>query len=186
MRIGGRRLGTIAGALFQRRHYLALYRAFRVYADPLDALARYLLKRGGYPHRLTVRTPTGPYALTLYSHDDILTVNEIFCRQDYPAGPEDRIVVDFGSNIGISAAYFLTRSTEGHAHLFAGRPLHPAPGRGRARRRRSRFRLGGDRPIRRRRAGDRPNPPGAVHGCQYGPVGRDRRPRPDRHPEDRH
>lgn len=118
MRIGGRRLGTIARAVFQRRHYLAMCRAFTVYADPPDALGRYLLGRGGYPHRISVRTPIGPYALTLYNHDDILTVNEIFCRQDYPAGPSDRVVVDFGSNIGISAAYFLTRSAEAHAHLF--------------------------------------------------------------------
>jgi FkbM family methyltransferase len=41
-----------------------------------------------------------------------VTVHEVFCREDYPApgDPGGGAVVDVGSNIGISALWFLTRS----------------------------------------------------------------------------
>ena len=46
------------------------------------------------------------------------TVNEVFCRQDYGADASIRAVVDVGSNIGISALYFLTRSPDCRAWLY--------------------------------------------------------------------
>lgn len=52
----------------------------------------------------------------------MLTVNEIFCRHDYPADPGDVVCVDFGSNIGISAAWFLSRSPLCRAYLFEPYP----------------------------------------------------------------
>jgi FkbM family methyltransferase len=52
----------------------------------------------------------------------VLTVNEIFCRGDYRAGSGATVFVDFGSNIGISAAYFLTRNRTGFAYLFEPLP----------------------------------------------------------------
>ena len=54
----------------------------------------------------------------LYCHDDILTVNEIFCRKDYSAGKNIRNIVDIGSNIGISALYFLTRNNYSYCYLY--------------------------------------------------------------------
>jgi FkbM family methyltransferase len=45
-------------------------------------------------------------------------VNEIFCRRDYPATAHHRVIVDFGSNIGISAAYFLTVAPESFVYLY--------------------------------------------------------------------
>jgi FkbM family methyltransferase len=98
----------------------------RVYHRPIDAYGRYLLRRGAYPERIALRTPIGDIELSLYSHDDILTVNEIFCRQDYPATEEDRVFVDFGSNIGVSAAYFLTRGSAGFAYLYEPVPRNVA------------------------------------------------------------
>jgi FkbM family methyltransferase len=58
----------------------------------------------------------------VYSPDDVLTVNEVFCRTDYIAKASDRVFVDFGSNIGISAAYFLSRGDQGFVHLFEPLP----------------------------------------------------------------
>ena len=98
----------------------------RVYVRPHDAFARYLLRRGAYPTTIRVRSPLGPLDLILYSHHDVLTVNEIFCRRDYPAGAQDRVIVDFGSNIGISAAWFLTRGPDGFAYLFEPLPTNVA------------------------------------------------------------
>jgi FkbM family methyltransferase len=90
-------------------NYRALARMLRVCPERREALGRYLLGRGEYPYRCPVRTPQGRMAPTLYSVHDMWTLSEVFCREDYAAGPELRTAVDLGSNIGISALYFLTR-----------------------------------------------------------------------------
>jgi FkbM family methyltransferase len=90
----------------------------RTYRHPIDAYRRYLFGAGDYPAEISLKTPTGDICLLAYSHDDMLTVNEVFCREDYFAAGNEEVFVDFGSNIGISAAYFLTRSSRGFAYLY--------------------------------------------------------------------
>jgi FkbM family methyltransferase len=126
MKIGNRNIGAVLSALSEKRHYLAARNMLRVYRQPVDAFGRYVLGRGQYPADLRINTPAGPVSLTVYSYHDILTVNEIFCRLDYPAGGEDRVIVDFGSNIGISAAYFLTSAPDSFVYLFEPLPVNIA------------------------------------------------------------
>jgi FkbM family methyltransferase len=121
---GNRKATTIAKALFQVRHYRAAAAMLVMYKQPLSAAPRYLFASGHYPAKVPIRTPLGVVEPTLYSHDDMLTVNEIFCRGDYRCAPEIRTVVDFGSNIGISALYFLTRNTYSRAYLFEPLPMN--------------------------------------------------------------
>lgn len=116
--VGGRSLKQIAGALTERRHYHALRKMTLQYPRFPEMLGRYLLGTGRYPFEAAVRTPLGTVTPTLYSRHDVLTVNEIFCREDYRAGPETLVVVDLGSNIGLSALYFLTRSPETRCYLY--------------------------------------------------------------------
>ncbi|HXE08549.1 MAG TPA: FkbM family methyltransferase [Acidobacteriaceae bacterium] len=111
-------MGTIAKASFERRHLNAAINMFRRYPYPADVFNRYFFMRGTYPAAIPVNTPAGRILLNVYSQHDILTINEIFCRLDYRADDSDEIVVDFGSNIGISAAYFLTTSPASHTYLF--------------------------------------------------------------------
>jgi FkbM family methyltransferase len=122
LHIGGRDLKTIGAAMFQRQHYVAGVNMLRNYRHPLEMYGRYLLGIGSYPAEIDVETPSGRIGLTVYSRDDVLTVNEIFCRTDYIAKGSDRVFVDFGSNIGISAAYFLSRGDQGFVHLFEPLP----------------------------------------------------------------
>jgi FkbM family methyltransferase len=118
MKIGGRNLRTITRAPLETRHYIAVWNLLRGTPEPLQVLARYLSGRGNYPARFSVRTPSGSIAPQLYSHHDLLTINEIFFRLDYEAPDDLRVVVDLGSNIGISALYFLTRNSFARCHLF--------------------------------------------------------------------
>ena len=120
--IGNRKVTTIISAFFQRRHYVALLNMIRLYPRVLENLWRYLTARGQYPYDIEVRTPVGLVSMRLYSHHDLLTVNEIFCRQDYSADSSLRHVVDIGSNIGISAIYFLTRNNYSTCILYEPDP----------------------------------------------------------------
>jgi len=122
MKIGNREIAVVLSALSQKRHYLALRNMLRVYEHPADAFGRYFLGRGQYPADIRIRTPAGPVTITVYSYHDILTVNEMFCRLDYRACERDRVIVDFGSNIGISATYFLTSAPDSFVYLFEPLP----------------------------------------------------------------
>jgi FkbM family methyltransferase len=122
MNIGGRPLRVVLGAPFRARHIMALVNVFRVFPRPWRELWRYLSASGRYPYDCTVRTPSGRRTLTLDSHHDLLTVNEVFCRLDYQSPRGIRAVVDIGSNIGVSALYFLTRNPNVRCWLFEPNP----------------------------------------------------------------
>jgi FkbM family methyltransferase len=124
VRIGGRSTRKIAKAAFDRRHYLAAINMLRLYEHPVEMYCRYLMRMGAYPCTVRLSTPTGRIDLELYSQDDVLTINEIFCRTDYLADAGDKVVVDFGSNIGISAAYFLSRGENTFTYLFEPLPAN--------------------------------------------------------------
>jgi FkbM family methyltransferase len=108
----------VAREALSGRNYAALWRMWRRYPRFQENLGRYFLGRGAYPYDCQVRTPGGLLAPTLYSTHDMWTMNEVFCRQDYAADPGARVVVDIGSNIGISALFFLTNSPSCQCWLF--------------------------------------------------------------------
>jgi FkbM family methyltransferase len=118
MLLGNRNMKQILGAVLGKQHYIALINMARNYPEFWQNIFRYLTGSGQYPYKIFIRTPEGIISPTLYSHHDLLTVNEIFCRCDYFANKNDKIIVDFGSNIGISALYFLTRSKESKCYLY--------------------------------------------------------------------
>lgn len=109
--LGNRNAHQIARAILGKQHYIALWNMAKLYPCFWENLKRYLFGVGTYPYKIDIRRPLGIQQATLYSHHDMLTVNEIFCRQDYYA-VQPRVVVDIGSNIGISVLYFLTRNRE--------------------------------------------------------------------------
>lgn len=118
MRLGGRGLRRVYRALAQPKYYKAVVNMARVCPAFPDVFVRYVFGGGGYPYRVRMRTPLGLQTATLYSHGDVCTVNEIFCRDDYKAGADLGVVVDIGANIGLSALYFLTRNQQARCHLY--------------------------------------------------------------------
>ena len=122
MEIGGRSVKKVCKALLQGQHYTALFRSFFVYTKPLRYLKNYLFSSGSYPTQITLKGGYKKIIATLYTPHDLLTVNEIFCRNDYPCDNKPKFIVDIGSNIGISALYFLSRNPETSMHLYEPNP----------------------------------------------------------------
>ena len=110
MRIGRRRLRAFRRRLFDGSNYRAIPRLFQVHDHPLRVLLEDAFSLGRYPRTITIRTPTGPVPVQLFSSADLSTLNLVFCRQDYYAPPDVRVVVDIGSNIGLSSLFWLTRN----------------------------------------------------------------------------
>jgi FkbM family methyltransferase len=118
MRLGGRPPLTIARALFRPGHYRAVRNMARVYHRPLPVLYRYLSGGGEYPWEVPVHTPLGTVTPRIFSHAALRTLNEIFCRLDYRVDDAPKVIVDIGSNVGLSALYFLTRNPQTRCYLF--------------------------------------------------------------------
>lgn len=116
--LGNRSLKQIFNAVISKQHYIALVNMARLYPRFCRNFIRYISGSGTYPYEVEVRSPVGMMKPKLYSHHDLLTVNEIFCRLDYPAPDDLKVVVDLGSNIGISALYFLSRNAVSKCYLF--------------------------------------------------------------------
>lgn len=116
--LGGRPPRLIVESIFEPQHYVALWRMLRLYPAFPRTAKRYFLGGGTYPYACRVRTPSGTIAPTIYSHHDVFTVHEIFAREDYRAGANLGVVVDIGSNIGISLLYFLTRNRTSRCYAY--------------------------------------------------------------------
>jgi FkbM family methyltransferase len=116
--LAGRPGRLIAAALLEPGQYVAVARMARRYPAFADVLKRYLLGGGDYPYACRVRTPVGIVAPITYTHHDIFTLQEVFGREDYRAAEGLRVAVDIGSNIGISALYFLTRNRDARCYLY--------------------------------------------------------------------
>ena len=118
MNIGNRTLKQFLKAITSKQHYVAFLNIIRICPNFFNFFIRYFLGKGNYPYFVKIRTPLGVIFPLLFSYYDILTVNEIFFRLDYEVDNKAKVVVDFGSNIGISALYFLTRNKNSKCYLF--------------------------------------------------------------------
>lgn len=126
MEVGGRRPDKIISAVFKAKHYKAFWRSLRIYDKPFKRNLNYLTSGGNYPCDIELRLNGSKVRAHLGSFHDLLTVNEIFCRQDYPVSGNEKVIVDIGSNIGISALYFLAAAPIGKVYLFEPNPSNLA------------------------------------------------------------
>jgi FkbM family methyltransferase len=122
----GRSALTVARAVLERRHYKALSNILRHHTAPVEFIRRYAFKSGSYPCLQIIRVDRKEVRLHAYSWHDILTINEVFFRGDYVVSGAEKTIVDFGSNIGISAAYFLSAAQQSFCYLFEPLPQNVA------------------------------------------------------------
>jgi FkbM family methyltransferase len=116
----GRSLSRVSGALFNYKNYLSILKAPVVYANPLkDFIEGYILQKGAYPRKVNLKTPTGIQSIELKNSLDTFTVNEIFAWEIYLVDSQkSKVIVDFGSNIGVSEVYFLSRHPQNIVYGF--------------------------------------------------------------------
>jgi FkbM family methyltransferase len=120
----GRDIRTVLRALFEPRHYKALKNIFLYHDHPVDFIGRYIFRVGSYPCLQSLCFNNRKLQLQVFSWHDVLTINEIFFRMDYETSGEEKIIVDFGSNIGISAAFFLSAAEQSFCYLFEPLPTN--------------------------------------------------------------
>jgi FkbM family methyltransferase len=108
--LGGRPPAFILRNAVMPANWRALFAMRRRYPAFVENARRYFTGSGEYPYMPEVRTPAGVVRPKLWSHHDLLTLNEVFCREDYRLCGAARTIVDVGANIGLSALYFLTHS----------------------------------------------------------------------------
>jgi FkbM family methyltransferase len=115
----GRSLSRVFRALFDYRNYLSVVKAPFVYVNPIqDFLQGYILQKGNYPHIVHLQTPIGVNSIEILNSLDTFTINEIFCWEIYYTDNQPKIVVDIGSNIGVSELYFLSRNNSNIVYGF--------------------------------------------------------------------
>jgi FkbM family methyltransferase len=119
-----RNIHSLVRAALSKRQYRAVLRALTVCSDPVGLLRNYALGSGSYPGEVALRTPAGNISLQVYGWHDLRTIHEVFLAEDYAIGRKAAVIVDYGSNIGVSAAYFLTRNSNNYCYLFEPVPTN--------------------------------------------------------------
>ncbi|MFN0065149.1 MAG: FkbM family methyltransferase [Chlamydiales bacterium] len=118
MLFSNRKNAVIVKSLFEKRHWVALKNMMLQAEAPLTFLKNYLKEKGKYPHVEKIRVRGNSIEIEVRSWHDLLTINEIFFRKDYPVKGDERCIVDFGSNIGVSALYFRSFAPQATLYLF--------------------------------------------------------------------
>jgi FkbM family methyltransferase len=115
-------MATLTRKLLSPPNWRGFKGLLRIAVDPVGVIRRYYLRQGIYPYMVRLRTPIGIIGLEMRSRDDFVTVHEIFFREDYRLSKAEaqrlRVAVDFGTNIGVASAYFLTRNAEARVYSY--------------------------------------------------------------------
>jgi FkbM family methyltransferase len=118
----GSQMATLIGKVLSPHNWRGFNGLLRTAVDPVAVIRRYYLRQGSYPYIVRLRTPIGVTGLEMQSRDDFITVHEIFFREDYRLSKAQaqrlRVAVDFGTNIGVASAYFLTRNAEARVYSY--------------------------------------------------------------------
>ena len=120
----GRPASRVINAVLEPRYYIALMRHFINTDNPLVWFKRYISGGGEYPCIIKFRVKQRKCSAKLYCSHDLLTYNEIFSREDYPVEGTEKIIVDCGGNIGMSAVYFLLKCKPEKIYIYEPLPAN--------------------------------------------------------------
>ena len=118
MKIGRRNIGTFLARSFSMKNWKAIITFSKVHTRPVKSIYEEIFSAGRYPRSIKFKSPTGLHEVKLYSSNDFSTFNLIFCRQDYLTINNFKTVVDIGSNIGLSAIFWLTRNSQSKVYCY--------------------------------------------------------------------
>lgn len=96
---------NILSALIDKYHILGILRGIYIYSKPIKSLYSYIFLRPIKVNKIGVKYKR-KINFDVTSLDDLITIHEIFCRRDYYAPYDAKVIVDFGSNIGVSSIFF--------------------------------------------------------------------------------
>jgi FkbM family methyltransferase len=126
IRIFNRNLKQVLIAVTKPKKIIGIARIFILIKRPLRFLHYYLWFQTdsirSFREMVEIRTPLGQIRLITAGKHDYVTIFEVFCRQDYKLKKEEKYIIDVGSNIGISAAYFLSRNLETKVFCYEPNP----------------------------------------------------------------
>ena len=107
IKIGKRPLSEVINRVFKKDLFEIIKNFFIVHKNPMQAMYEEFFTKGKYPK--LIETKIG-VKIKLFSYGDFSTFNLVFCRQDYLADKKINAVLDIGSNIGITAHYWLFKN----------------------------------------------------------------------------
>lgn len=104
IKIGKRNLRDFLLRIFDVHSYRSILNFIKIYPNPFSAMWNEIFSLGTYPRTIKINKR---FKIKLYSIHDYSTFNLIFCRKDYFIPKNFDLVIDIGSNIGISVLYWL-------------------------------------------------------------------------------
>ena len=107
IKIGKRPLSEVINRVFRKELLEIIQNFFIVHKNPMKAMYEEFFTKGKYPR--TIETKQG-IKIKLFSYGDFSTFNLVFCRQDYLTDKKINVVLDIGSNIGITAHYWMFKN----------------------------------------------------------------------------
>ncbi len=96
------------------------YRIFFLFVNPISFILYLISPSKG--KELKVRTPIGKVGIIMRNRQSARTLYSIFVREDYFIDKKTKNILDLGSNIGISALYFLTRNKKNRIYCVEPDP----------------------------------------------------------------
>jgi len=117
IRVGKRKIFETIKQIFNLNIFPTLIRFFIVHQNPFLSIFNEFFSKGKYPKFLYLKNKM---KIKLYSVFDFSTLNLVFCRGDYYKPSNIKLVLDIGSNIGITCLYWIYNNP--NCKIFAYEP----------------------------------------------------------------
>ena len=96
------------------------YRIFFIFVNPFSFISYIFFPSKS--KKIQLRTPIGKVNVLMRNRQSARTLYSIFVREDYLIDKKYKNILDLGSNIGISALYFLTRNKKNRIYCVEPDP----------------------------------------------------------------